>query len=180
MQFLVSYLLFFLGIVLEGEMVLISAAIAAHQRYMNLYAVIGIAIGGTLLSDFTYFYLGRNRGIQWLKHKKMGDKLDKVNAKLEKHRGILMTTYRFIYGARMLVPFAIGLQGISYRKFFVYCLTATIVWCALFVGLGYTIGEVVIEQLKRYQKIEYIFIGLLFGLGMVFGIHWYLKTYKKE
>jgi len=54
-----GYVALFAGTLLEGETVLILAGFAAHQGYLQLHWVIGIALLGGFLGDQFYFWLGR-------------------------------------------------------------------------------------------------------------------------
>ena len=57
-----GYFVIFIGGVIEGGMVLVFGGLAAHERYLFLPFVILFAFLGALVSDFTFFYLGRRHG----------------------------------------------------------------------------------------------------------------------
>lgn len=57
-----GYPLLLIGTFLEGETILILAAVAAHLGYLSLQWVIACAFLGTLCGDQLYFYLGRRHG----------------------------------------------------------------------------------------------------------------------
>lgn len=74
-----------MGIVLEGEMIMLSSVIAAHRGFLNLWVVMGIGFSGTLGSDWFYFYPGRKKGKIWLLNKqKLKRKSEKVTQRLQK------------------------------------------------------------------------------------------------
>ena len=66
MHILIVYIGIFFGLFLEGEMVLISAVIAAHHGYLILWIVIALGVIGTYCADCFYFFLGRKRGYVWI------------------------------------------------------------------------------------------------------------------
>ena len=80
----------------------------------------------------------------------------------------------------MITPFVLGTQQISLFTFLKYSIISTVIWCLLFVGLGYTFGEVIINNLKHIQKIEYYFIGGLILVAIVFTLLKLIKKNKQE
>lgn len=61
-----GYIALFIGTMLEGEVVLIIAGYAAFQGYMSLPIVIVLAFLGSLVSDHTFFSIGRKKGRDFL------------------------------------------------------------------------------------------------------------------
>src|SRR5215208_7273151 len=57
------------GLVLEGETVLVLAAFMAHRGYLDLPVVILIGFMVTFASDQFFFWLGRTKGNQFLEHR---------------------------------------------------------------------------------------------------------------
>lgn len=177
MHYIITYVLFFFGIFLEGELILLSAVIAAHQGLMNIWLVIGIAFIATITSDVFYYNLGKHSAEKWLAKSKFAQNYLVVKNRLIQHRTKMLLTYRFLYGMRMVTPFVLGTQQVSLFTFLKYSIISTVIWSLLFVGLGYTFGEVIINNLKHIQKIEYYFIGGLILVAIVFTL---LKLIKKN
>jgi len=50
------------GILLEGEMIMLSAIIAAHRGYLHIWIVIAIGFFGTLSGDWFYLFIGKRKG----------------------------------------------------------------------------------------------------------------------
>lgn len=176
MQYILTYILFFFGIFLEGEFVLLSAVIAAHQGYLNIWMVIFIAIVGTITSDLFYFNLGKHKTHKILSNSKFSSKYEAVSKKLVKHRTKMLISYRFIYGMRMITPFVLGTQKLSTLIFLKYSIISTFIWCFVFVGLGYPFGELIINNLKYIQKIEFYFIGILLLIALVSLVYSLIKN----
>ncbi|PQJ81889.1 DedA family protein [Polaribacter glomeratus] len=178
MHLLVSYILLFLGIFFEGELILLSAVIAAHQGLLNIWMVILIAIFSTILSDIIYFNVGKYKAKKWLTNSKYAAKYEVVQQKLLKNRTKMLLSYRFLYGMRIITPIVLGSQEISISKFLKYSILSTIIWCFVIVGLGYVFGELIINNLKHIEKIEYYFIGSLIAITVGFLIFKMVK--RKE
>ena len=61
MHYIITYILLFFGIFFEGELILLSAVIAAHQGLLNIWVVIFVAVIATITSDVFYFNLGKHK-----------------------------------------------------------------------------------------------------------------------
>ena len=83
MHYILTYVLFFFGIFLEGELILLSAVIASHQGLMNIWLVIGIALIATITSDVFYYNLGKHSAEKWLAKKQVCSKLFSRKESLE-------------------------------------------------------------------------------------------------
>lgn len=156
MHLILIYLGIFGGIFLEGEMVMITSVIAAHNGYLNINLVIAIGILGTLVSDNFYFYLGRSKGKKWIEKKeKFKTHVETINRKIEKHSTLLFLSYRFLYGFRTITPLVLGSSNISQKKFILYSFISTLIWAVLFSALGYLFGETIesnLDKIKQYEK----------------------------
>ena len=177
MHYSITYILFFLGIFLEGELILLSAVIAAHQGFLNIWLVVAFAILATIISDVVYFNLGKHKAKKWLAKSKFAAKYEVVQNRLIKNRTKMLLTYRFLYGMRIITPFVLGTQEVTFLKFIKYSIISTLIWCFLFVALGYAFGEVIINSLKHIQQIEYYIIGGLIIIAIIFLL---IKIVKKN
>ena len=178
MHWILTYILLFFGIFLEGEIVFLSAVIAAHQGILNIWIVVLVAIIATLTSDVFYFNAGRLKAKKWLSKSKFTEKFESVNKRLLRHRTKMLWSYRFIYGMRMITPFVLGTQEISFTYFMKYCVLSTILWCSVFVFIGYSFGEIIINNMKHIEKIEYYVIAGLIIVSLFLIISKRLKKQK--
>ena len=179
MHYAITYILFFLGIFIEGELILLSAVIAAHQGILNIWIVIILAILATIGSDIFYFMLGKHKAKKWLAKSKFAIKYEEVQKRLINNRAKMLLTYRFLYGMRMITPFVLGTQDITFIKFLKYSIISTLIWCFFFIVLGFSFGEIIINNLKHIQKIEYYIIGSLIIIAIIFILINWLKKISK-
>ena len=104
-QYLLStygYIALMIGTFLEGETILVAAGFLAHRGYLELPWVILFAFIGTFGGDQFYFFLGRVKGMDFIKSRPLWQaKSARVFALLKKHQlavivGFLpaMTAYR--------------------------------------------------------------------------------------
>jgi membrane protein DedA with SNARE-associated domain len=157
-----------IGIVLEGEMIMLSSVIAAHRGYLNLWIVIGIGFAGTLAGDWFYFFLGRKRGKNWLlKKQKIKLKVEKITQKLQKYPALVILSYRFLYGFRTFTPVIIGASQIKTLTFLSFSFVSTLLWCFVYGSLGYISGEFIKTRLAHIEDIELFIIGFLILAGVL-------------
>ncbi|WP_179022182.1 DedA family protein [Winogradskyella forsetii] len=176
LHYLWVYICFFFGIFIEGELVFLSAVIAASHGYLNIWLVIIVAIMATITSDLLYFNLGKNRAEKLMNKPKWKTKIESVNIKLEKHRRLFLVSYRFLYGLRIATPLVLGTQNITQITFIKYSIISTVIWVTLFTILGLSFGELILTYLKHIQNIEYYIIGGLLAIAIFFLIFRFVKS----
>lgn len=168
MHLILIYASIFIGIILEGEMVMLSSVIAAHRGHLTLWVVMVIGFTGTLTSDWLYFLLGRYQGSSWIsKRPKMQQKALIINKRIRKNQMLVLLSYRFLYGLRAITPFVLGTSTVKITTFIIYSTLTTLVWCILYGFLGYFLGEVIRIWLKDIEKVEFYVIGLLLLTGII-------------
>lgn len=162
------YMGIFLGIFLEGEMIMISSVIAAHHHYLNLWAVVGIGVVATYGSDLLYFQLGRKRGKAWLDRRpSWQSKADIMDEKIKKYPFLIFITYRFLYGFRTVAPFVIGTSRIKSSTFYLLCAISTSIWALTYCTIGYLFGELIKSKLSHIEHIEKYIIGAIALIGII-------------
>jgi membrane protein DedA with SNARE-associated domain len=164
MHIILIYIGLFLGIFVEGEMIMISSIIAAHHGYLNLWLVVIIGVLGTYSSDVFYFMLGRKKGKEWLnKNQKIKQKVQFVDHKIERYPILIFIIYRFLYGFRTVTPLVIGASGTKTGTFLFYCGLSTAIWAGTYCTIGYMFGALIKSKLGHIEHIEkYIIAGIVF------------------
>lgn len=152
-----------LGLLVEGETVLVLAAFMAHRGYLNLPLVITIGFLVTFASDQFIFWMGRTRGTQLLERRPAWrSKVKKARRLIHGNMTLLFVGFRFMYGFRTVIPFVFGMSKLDPKQFAILNFIGTLVW-ALFFGIaGYLFGHVVASILKdvgRYER--WIVLGIL-------------------
>jgi len=150
-----GYLAVVVGTFLEGETVLVLAGIAAHLGYLQLPLVVLAAFMGAFSGDLLYFFLGRRHGPAILrKHPHWHTRIDKLQKLLARFHSLVILMSRFLYGLRMVAPFALGMGHVPPGKYLLLDATSVLVWTVAVAGGGYLFGnvlEIFIGNLKRYE-----------------------------
>jgi membrane protein DedA with SNARE-associated domain len=175
-----GYLAVFVGAFLEGETILILAGVMAHGGYLHLSFVILAAFLGGLSADQFMFHLGRRRGASILAHRpKWNIRVQQAIGLINKIRTPLMIVFRFLYGLRIVTPFALGMTNVSAIKFLFYNIIGSVVWSSAIASGGYLFGkalEIILGDVKRY---EYRIFLLVIMAGLVLWVVHYLRSRKK-
>lgn len=163
----------FLGTALEGETIVIVAAIAARAGYLHLWWVIIISFVGSIIGDQIFFWVGRYRGRKFLE-KRPAWQLKAVRAHnlLEKNQMLVMLGFRFLYGLRTIIPFAIGTSKIPAWRFAVFNIVGGALWAIIFAYGGYWFGaslDIFLHNFKHFEKRLLLVIILVGLLGWLVG-----------
>ena len=173
-----GYLALLIGTFLEGEAVLVIAGILANLGLLNLTLVIVVAFFGSILSDQTYFWIGRKKGnILVPKHPRWQKRLAKVNRLLEKHQVLVMISFRFLYGLRIISPFAIGMSKISTKRFVFFNTLGSALWAVLFGCGGFVFGNALKLYIGDFRHYEFRILLSLIAIAL---ISWLFLLVKDE
>jgi lysylphosphatidylglycerol synthetase-like protein (DUF2156 family) len=171
-----GYALLFAGVLVEGEAVLLVAAILARRGVFAWPAVVLVAIAANTLADLAYFGLARRRGRGWLESRygtepRFRRLLDLVG----RHGPLLLLASRFAYGLRIAIPAACGALGMGAAAFLATDLMAGLIWAAAITALGYSVDGAVEPLLARLQGYEVaaaagLLVAAAVGTAVVFGV----------
>lgn len=172
-----AYIILFLGSLVEGESVVLSAGFLAYTGFLRLDYVMMIAFFATVTADQSLYYVGRFYGPGLLaRHPKWQDRTAKIFRLLNKYSVGFILTFRFIYGIRTLSPLVIGTSGIPIRRFTILNFIAAVIWTVLSCSGGYLLGYLFADDIEemmalavRYQHIVVLsLLGLVLGAGGFF------------
>ena len=174
-----GYLILFLWSILEGELGLIFAGLAAHTGHLNVFLAIFIAGLGGFVGDQIYFYIGRfNKAYIQKRFKNHRRKLAFAHLLLQKYGWPIIFIQRYMYGMRTVIPISIGLTRYSALKFAIINLISAWVWAAVTIILAYIFGDYILQLLEWFKNKPYIFIALL--IVFAGGIFYYFEIQTKK
>lgn len=162
-----------MGTFLEGETILILAGVAAHRGYLSFMPVVLAAFAGSLCGDQLYFFLGRYHGDTLLKRRPQWRvKMETANRLIDRFQVPLILGFRFLYGLRTVLPFALGASSVGAGRFVALNAIGAFVWAAAVGGGGYLFGnllETLIGDMKRFE-LE-LFVGIAIVGAGVWAVH---------
>ncbi len=161
-----GYIAVFLGSLVEGESVILTASAMAAAGHMNIYLIMLVAFFGTLIADQFLYFLGRRYGHQILvKYPKLFKKSDKAFDLLKRYDVWFIIACRFIYGIRVTSSVVIGISGLPPKRYSPLNMLSAMIWTLVSCLGGYWIGDTFLKFLHKmvaYQK--WIFICAALGV----------------
>ncbi|WP_151193170.1 DedA family protein [Cysteiniphilum sp. JM-1] len=180
-----GYWLMFGAAIIEGETFLVLGGVAAAAGMLDLGWIILLSIIGCLIHDCFLFYLGRYLGPKILKRKpNWQPKIDRISLMIDKYNFWLILGFRFAYGLRTIIPFALGMSKISNIKFMVFDTIGAIIWVLVFLLGGYYFGnalEVILHKLSLTHLVkEYWHISIILLFLVLFTVSFLLVRLRKR
>jgi membrane protein DedA with SNARE-associated domain len=142
-----GYVVVFLGSMIEGESVILTASALAAYGHMSIYRVFLIAFITTVLADHGLFWIGYKTGTDWLTKRfpKINKTKDRVFNLLHRMDIFFIFVFRFVYGIRTVSPLIIGSAKIKPSRFAVYNTLSGLCWATISCFIGYTVADVVMD-----------------------------------
>lgn len=171
-----GYAAIFIGTFLEGETILAVGGFLAHRSYLELPWVVASAFLGTLCGDQAYYYLGRIKGVEFLENRpRWQRKSARVRRLLRRHQTLVVLGFRFLYGARTMIPFLIGASRIPPLRFLALNAIGALVWASAVGAAGYFLGRTAELLLADAQRYELWILGILAAVGVIAWSIWWLS-----
>ena len=172
-----GYAAIFIGAVLEGETVLLLAAVFVQQGVLDFKGMLLASALGAFVGDQFFFHLGRCKGSGFFRrYPAWQRKLDKAGRILERRRGAVVLGYRFIYGMRAVIPFLLGAGRCRVSMFALLSAVSAMAWAFVICSGGYYFGEAfeaVFEHSRTLQ--QRALAGVLCIAVVAAGIRWWMK-----
>ncbi len=166
-----GYWAVFLGSLVEGESVILTASALASQGILNIHYIAVIAFVGTTIADQLLYFLGRKYGNRILNSSaKMKSASEKAFNLLRKYDTYFIIACRFIYGVRVASAIVIGASGIPPKRFIPLNILSAAIWAVISCYGGYYLGAYMIavfEQSSHVQKNIMIAAGVLLVIGFI-------------
>ncbi len=170
-----------IGTFLEGETILVLGGLAAHMGYMDLTGVIMAAFAGSLFGDQLFFFLGRRHSTFLLTRRpSWTPKLERANRLIDRFQTPLILGFRFLYGLRTVMPFAIGISTVPVLRFVLLNALGAIVWAAIVAGGGYLFGnalEGILGNIRHYEKMLFALVAIS---GAVVWVLYLVRRHRKK
>ncbi|HQX16038.1 MAG TPA: DedA family protein [Anaerolineales bacterium] len=172
----VGYPALVVGLLLEGETVLVLGAFMAHRGYLNLPLVILCGCVVSFGADQFFFWMGRAKGSQFIeKRPAWKPRIEKARSLLGRNMDLLSLGVRFMYGLRTVLPFTIGMSGFDPKRFALFDFLSSALWALTFGLAGKFVGhliEAIFKDFKRHEAIT--IVGVIIIAGAVWLYHSWL------
>src|SRR5512139_45504 len=126
------------GAFLEGETVLILAAVSAHLGYLKLPVVIVVAAIGAFLGDNLYFFAGRWYGPRLMQRfPALARAVPRVDRFVGRWHALAVIVLRFTYGLRIAGPIVLGAGRMRTLTFLWANGAGAVLWALLLSAVGW-------------------------------------------
>lgn len=177
---LLAYAAVFLGMFIEGEMILILAGILVKGGVLGFFNTFWIASIAVILHDILYWTIGRKL-FKFKKTKFVFFRLEKMEPffnKFKKREGFYIFSSKFAWNLNRIVLISLGYLGVSIKKILKYSVTAATLWSLTFISLGFIFAEQT-DLLKKDLRNVAIFI-TVFLIFIIILESIFKKIFKKE
>jgi membrane protein DedA with SNARE-associated domain len=165
-----GYFALLVGTFFEGETAILIASSLIHKGVFELPYTILFAFGGSFISDWIYYSVGRLNGKYFISRKPKLKKLaDPITNLFNRYQLQLLLSYRFLYGFRVVIPVVIGMSGFSPSRYLFYTVISGLIWATVVSSIGYTIGALFRLEASSFENnfiavvIGFTTFGLLIG-----------------
>lgn len=132
-----GYPLLYVGTIVEGEFAVLAATALAATGHMDPAGVLVVAVAGALTGDHICYRLGRHGGRRWLNRRpRWQQRTARAMVWLRRWEWAVMLGYRFFYGCRSVIPFAIGMGGVRPIRFAVTSIVSAGAWGLIMLLAG--------------------------------------------
>ena len=161
------------GAFVEGETAVLLGGAGLALGLFDFWTVVWAAFAGSVAGDQFFFWLGRFKGAAYLaRHPRFGARAARACELLLRYRLTLLVTYRFIYGLRGAIPFALGLSNLCWRYFLLANLLSAGAWSVLFTLAGLHAAKSLSDPaLAARLPLFGAGAALFFGLGLAVRKH---------
>lgn len=161
------YVLLFLGLLLEGEIILFAAFFLVPQGRLDFFDIVYIALAGVLVGDIVWYFTGPailNLPFFQRTVRKVSRRYD---AFLYKRWALSIIATKFIYGFHRITLLHLRIAGVKFGQFLKADIPGALLWIAA-VAVASEIFSNSWLLLKRY--VHYWEIGFTLSLILFVGI----------
>lgn len=176
-----GYIAVFLGAIVEGESVILTASAMAALGYLSIIKIMLIAFTTTTIVDQGLFFVGRHYGPSLFKrYPKFQQPAERAFRLLHKYDVLFILSFRFIYGIRTLSPVVIGAGGVSAKRFIPLNILSALIWTTVSCMGGYMLGNVMLDVLNNFHTFQKYLIGIVALIVIIALAYWIIKRRKEN
>lgn len=164
-----GYLAIGIGTFLEGEIILILAALMVTQGQMHLEGVILASAAGAFIGDIASYLLGSWK-VDYVLDKMPAIKkvLPRAQRFIRRFGSVSILASRFFYGLRIPTGVICGMSKVRFMRFVPIALVGCTLWAVVWTMATYIIGQSISHIFLDFQKYQsYIFIGFAVILPLI-------------
>lgn len=166
---------------LPGDSLLFAAGTFAAKGSFDVTLLFIILSLAAVIGDTINYWIGHFIGLKIFdKYPRLLKKeyLDRTHQFYEKHGGKTIILARFFPIIRTFAPFVAGVGKITYSKFISYNIIGGVLWCAIFIYVGYFFGN--LDFVKNNFSVIVLAIVIIPGLPTAYEFARQLMKKRKQ
>jgi membrane protein DedA with SNARE-associated domain len=171
-----GYLAVFLGSLIEGESIVLSASALSYHGHLNLYKVMLTAFLGTWFADQMLYMIGRKYGVALFdRFPRLKPSAERAFVLLKRWDAGFIIACRFIYGIRTTSCIVVGASGIPPRRFVPLNILSALIWTIVSCTGGYFLGPLMMQIFENFHLIQKYFLVAIFLFAFVIFVFFYIR-----
>ncbi|HEY4498938.1 MAG TPA: VTT domain-containing protein [Candidatus Paceibacterota bacterium] len=173
-----GYVVLFIGMVVEGEIVLLAAIFLTQTGHMQLSSVLLVAFVGMLIGDILWYWFGHFLDRFLLTRRIARGLMPAIDRQLRERPTLSIFIAKFVYLLHRIVLIRVRPAGVTFDRFIKADLVAISAWVAVSTVLG-VLFAASFSLLKSY--VRYAEVALLLAVLILITVeHFFSAFYKKR
>ncbi len=163
-HYVLTYTLIYLGLIFEGEVIVISTGILAHLGALNFWAALIFIMLGSLSKTFFGYYLGTLIRDRWSDVKffqYFENRLRYLVPRFKYRPFWSIFISKFIMGAHTTVVLFSGFERIDFKKYLEAEVLAAIIWAPALMTVGYLFSYTALHVSREITRFSLIVAALV-------------------
>ncbi len=180
---ILAYGIIYLGLIFEGEVVVISVGILAHLGALNFWFALFFILLGGFSKTFILYALGGFLFKKFNHHKFFRYIQKRVYTVFPRFKAkpfwnIFIS--KFIMGVNYLVVIFSGFEKIEYKEFLKAEISSTVIWAPIMLSLGYLFGITALNVSREIWRFSMVVV-VLFILFILFDklVTWLFEVFEE-
>lgn len=153
-----------IGLIIPGDTVVLIASTAVTGA-LEFVSMVVVVIAGSLIGESIGFALGHYFGPKF-KSSRLGRRIrpeqwERATRYVDRRGGLAVFLSRFLPVFHSLVPLAVGMATMRYRRFIAWTIPACVLWSVAYVAAGTAAASGFRQAASRLQWAGVIFIGII-------------------
>jgi membrane protein DedA with SNARE-associated domain len=177
------YFVIILGLVIEGELFVLSAGIFAHLGALNFWLALFAVFLGVMGKTFLGYYIGSLIRKRWSSTRLLTYMRHRVRDFAPKFRqkpfwSIFIS--KFIMGANNIMIIFCGFENVNYRQFLKAEFSAALIWAPLLLSIGYFFSYTALHISREIWRFSFIILVLVISF-FVFDklVSWIYRVFEE-
>lgn len=161
-----AYLVIFVGLIFEGELILISTGILAHLGALNYWFALVFILTGGMCKTLLGYYVGKAMHKKW-NHTKFLKYMEKrvfgLMPRFSQKPFWSIFISKFIMGANHIVIVFSGYQRVAFKTYLKAEALSTIIWAPVLISLGYFFSYTALHVSREIWRFSLVVLLLVLG-----------------